>query len=177
VTVKDSLHSLLDYECLFFYSDWLGSALLIGTYVSLKMDDDWRMNELRTGLSNLCLSLVLRPKVSRSVCLGIKHPFGDYDQIFITLKVAGLLMWGALSDERMGLSFTIAAGASQRNHSRVRVPWDSRPYFIVSDSRLPFSSPPTTRRATVELFEPRPHVRSSVIFHSRISRSASQSVC
>jgi hypothetical protein len=29
--------------------------------------------------------------------------------------VAGLLMWGALSDERTGLSFTIAAGSSQRS--------------------------------------------------------------
>jgi hypothetical protein len=66
--------------------------------------------------------------------------------------VAGLLMWGALSDERMGLSFTIDAGPSQRSHSWVRVPWDSRPYFTVSDSRLPFSSPSTTRRATVEVF-------------------------
>jgi hypothetical protein len=47
--------------------------------------------------------------------------------------VAGLLMWGALSDERTGLSFTIAAGARQRSHSRVRVPWDSWPYFTVLD--------------------------------------------
>jgi hypothetical protein len=65
-----------------------------------------------------------------------------------------LLMWGALSDERTGLSFIIAAGPSQRSHSRVRVPWDSRPYFTVSDSRLPFLSPPTTLRATVEVFDP-----------------------
>jgi hypothetical protein len=63
-------------------------------------------------------------------------------------------MWGALSDKRTGLSVTIAAGPRQRSHSRVRVPWDSRPYFTVSDSRLPFSSPPTTRRATVEVFGP-----------------------
>jgi hypothetical protein len=68
--------------------------------------------------------------------------------------VAGLLLWSALSDERTGLSFTIAAGTRQRRHSRVCVPWDSRPYFTVSDSRLPFSSPPTTRRATVEVFDP-----------------------
>jgi hypothetical protein len=59
--------------------------------------------------------------------------------------VAGLLMWGALSDERMGLSFTIAAASSQRSHSLVRDPLDSRPYFTVSDLRLPISSPPTTR--------------------------------
>jgi hypothetical protein len=35
-------------------------------------------------------------------------------------------IWGALSDERMGLSFTIAAGRRERSHSR-----------FVSDSRLP----------------------------------------
>jgi hypothetical protein len=57
-------------------------------------------------------------------------------------------MWGALSDERTGLSFTTAAGPRQRSHSRVRVP------LTVSDSRLPFTSPPTTRRVTVEVFDP-----------------------
>jgi hypothetical protein len=49
--------------------------------------------------------------------------------------VAGLLMWSALSEERTGLSITIAAGPRQRSHSRVRVPWDSR---------LPSSSPRRT---------------------------------
>jgi hypothetical protein len=39
--------------------------------------------------------------------------------------VAGLLMWGTLSDERMCLSFTITPGPRQRSHFRVRVPWDS----------------------------------------------------
>jgi hypothetical protein len=98
---------------------------------------------------------MLRPTVSRPVCLGIKHPSGAYDQIFITVRqVAGFLMWGALSDERTGLSLSIAAGPRQRSHSRVRVSWDSRPYFTVSYSRLPFSSPPTTTRATVEVFDP-----------------------
>jgi hypothetical protein len=55
--------------------------------------------------------------------------------------VAGLLMWGALSDGRTGLSFTIAAGPCQRSHSLVRAPLDSRPYSTVSDLRLPISSP------------------------------------
>jgi hypothetical protein len=63
-------------------------------------------------------------------------------------------MWGTFSDETTGLSFIIAAGARQRSHSRARGQWDSRPYFAVSDSRLPFSSPPTTLRATVEVFDP-----------------------
>jgi hypothetical protein len=68
--------------------------------------------------------------------------------------VTGLLVWGAVSAERTDLSFTIAAGPRQRSHSRVRVPWDLRPYFTVSYSRLPFSSPPPTRRVTVEVFDP-----------------------
>jgi hypothetical protein len=45
-------------------------------------------------------------------------------------------MWGALFDDRAGLSFTIADGPRQRSDSRVWVPRDSRPYLTVSDSRL-----------------------------------------
>jgi hypothetical protein len=32
MTAWDSLHSLLDYECLLFYCDWLGSDLGIGYF-------------------------------------------------------------------------------------------------------------------------------------------------
>jgi hypothetical protein len=40
-----------------------------------------------TGLNFiLSLSLMLRPTGSRSVYLGIKHPSGFYDQIFVTVK-------------------------------------------------------------------------------------------
>jgi hypothetical protein len=68
--------------------------------------------------------------------------------LYYCQTVAGLLMLGALSDQTTGLSFTTAAGLRQGSHSRVRVPWDSRPYFTVSDSS------PTTRRAAVEVFDP-----------------------
>jgi hypothetical protein len=47
------------------------------------------------------------------------------------VTVAGLLVWGALSNERTGLPFAIANGPRQRSLSRVRVPWDSRLYFTV----------------------------------------------
>jgi hypothetical protein len=88
---------------------------------------------------SLSLSLLLRPTVSRPVCLGAKHPSGAYDQIFITcVTVTVLFLWGALSDERSGLSFVCAAGPCQRSLSRVRIPWDLRPYFTVTHLRLPF---------------------------------------
>jgi hypothetical protein len=47
---------------------------------------------------------MLRPTVSRLVCLGIKHQ--------IVILSDSSLMWSALSDERMGLTFTIADVAS-----------------------------------------------------------------
>jgi hypothetical protein len=103
---------------------------------------------------DLRVNFMLWPTVSRPVSLGIKHPFGAYDQIFITcVTVTVLILWGALSDERTGPSF-IYAGPCQSNLSLVRVPWDSQPCFTVSELRLPFSSPPTTRRVTVEVFDP-----------------------
>jgi hypothetical protein len=47
-------------------------------------------------------------------------PSGAQDHIFYYCQtVAGWLMWGALSDERTGLPFAIAAVPRQRNHSRV----------------------------------------------------------
>jgi hypothetical protein len=56
------------------------------------------------------VEVMLRPTVSGPVCLGIEHPLGAQEQIFISQTVSGLLMWGALLDERTGLSFTTAAG-------------------------------------------------------------------
>jgi hypothetical protein len=92
--------------------------------------------------------------VSRPVCLGIAPIWYLRPDFYYCQTVAGLLMWGTLSDEGTGLTFTIANGPRQRCHSRVRVPWDSRLYVTVSDLRLLFLSPPTTRRATVEVFDP-----------------------
>jgi hypothetical protein len=75
-------------------------------------------------LTILSLSLMLRPTVSRPVCLGIKHPSGAYDHIFfrseygIRLTVTFFIPWDALSDERTGLPFVCAAGPCQRSLSR-----------------------------------------------------------
>jgi hypothetical protein len=99
------------------------------------------------------VKIMLRPTVNRPVCLGIKYPSGAYDQIFITVRQLGFVDV-ELSDERTGLSFTIAASPHQRSYSWVRVALDLWPYFSISDLRLPSSSPPTTRRATVEVLDP-----------------------
>jgi hypothetical protein len=122
----------------------------------------WRMTNKEflltpwTALIDACLTneslessrVVVSMSWNKAPILGLRADF------YFCQSVAGLLMRGPFSDERTGLSFIIAAGPRQRSHSRVRVPWDSPPYFTVSDSRLPFSSPPTTRRVTVEVFDP-----------------------
>jgi hypothetical protein len=98
---------------------------------------------------------------------------------FLLLSLACWLMWSALSEERTGLSIAIAAGCRQHSLSLVRVSEDLT-YFVVSGAGLPqsgfpgsriytlpetqwpnyidrygvrFPSPPTTRWATVVVFE------------------------
>jgi hypothetical protein len=108
---------------------------------------------------------------------------------FCYLKtVAGFLIWGALSDERTGLSFTIAAGRHQRSHSVVRVPRDSQPYLLsqIRDSsnmggQVPVFVSPTNRVAQlysqalcsifvasyeVEVFEPASTRGPHVLFYT-----------
>jgi hypothetical protein len=85
---------------------------------------------------------------------GLRPDFYFRPEYGIRQTVTFLIPWGALSDERTGLSFICAAGLCPRSVSRVLVPWDLRPYFTVSDLRLPFSSPHTIRRVTVEVFDP-----------------------
>jgi hypothetical protein len=90
------------------------------------------------GLSTLSLSLKIENCSSQSHIATDGQSVSKLTRYVLLFDSYGLVFVGALSDERTGLSFVYAAGLCQRSLSRVRVPWDSRPYFTVSDLRLPF---------------------------------------
>jgi hypothetical protein len=98
-----------------------------------------------TELKNLKLSYVTTDGPSACLSWCQAPIWGLRPDFYYRQTVAGLLMWGALCDERTGLSFTIVAGPRQRSHSWVRDPRDSWPYFTVSDSRLPQPGGPGPR--------------------------------
>jgi hypothetical protein len=53
---------------------------------------------------NLEVEVNLQQTVSRPVYLGVGLPSGAHDQNFVfCLTIEGFLIWGTLSDERMGL--------------------------------------------------------------------------
>jgi hypothetical protein len=93
----------------------------------------------------LCQSYVTTDVQSASLSWNKAHIWGLRPDFYYCQTVAGLLMWNALSDESMGLPFTIAACPRQRSRSWVWVPRDSWPYITVSDSRLPEPGGPGAR--------------------------------
>jgi hypothetical protein len=126
--------------------------------------------------SKLCYD---RRSVGQSVLVSSMH-LGPKARFYYCQTVAGLLMWGALSDERKGLSFTIASDPRQRSLFVYDARWthdhvllsqvrDSRnleghvPYLYPPGTGWPSNTPrhwvlflslPTIRRATVEVFGP-----------------------
>jgi hypothetical protein len=141
ITVHTLNSFLIVNLCLYFY--WSSYWSLVSGLLLLSMTDSF-----------LSLSRMLWPTVRRPVYLVIKHPCGGLWKIFISQTVVVLLMWGALSDKKTGLSFTNGVGSRQRSHFQIPLPLAWWPYITVSDSRLPFPSPPTTHGATVEVFDP-----------------------
>jgi hypothetical protein len=98
-------------------------------------------------------SRMLRPTGSRPDRPGTKHPSGAHDQTSTTVRKSRARRCGP-PDQRSSPPTTTVVGPRQRSQSRVQVPRDLRPHSAVSDSRLPPSSPLTTRRATVEALDP-----------------------
>jgi hypothetical protein len=92
--------------------------------------------------------VTLRLTASQSVSLGVEPHllFDIYGLVFV-----GRPLWW---EDGLRLFLQNGRNIYARSLSRVRVPWNSRQYFTVSDSRLPFLSPSTTRRVTVEVFDP-----------------------
>jgi hypothetical protein len=85
-------------------------------------------NCIKDGLS---LSLMLRPMVSRPVCLGIKHPSGAYDQILLLSDSCGFVDLGrSLSREDGSVVYNCCWASPAQSFSNLR-PWNSRPYFTV----------------------------------------------
>jgi hypothetical protein len=155
--------------------------MIFGVYNSVSskpnMSKSKSKSKLRYDQRSVCQSVLVS-----STHLGLTTRLFYYSQ-----TVASLLMWGALSDERTCL------------------PRDSWPYFTLSDSRLPqprgpgpqfitprnmmaqlypqsrvpFSPPPTTRRAMVVVFEAastlgKPNTRECELCYYR--RSVGQSI-
>jgi hypothetical protein len=100
-------------------NDSLGLAPLWSLSILLWTMTDFILESSRIELSRV-ESYVTTDGQSAILSLNKAPIWGLRPDFFYCQTVAGLLMWGSLSDERTDLSFTIAAGPRQRSHFRAR---------------------------------------------------------
>jgi hypothetical protein len=138
------------------FNSW--SLNLCHIWLSLAGVHFWLRTCLQTALS---LSLMLWPTISRPVCLGIKHPSGAYDQIFITVRQLQVCWCGVLSLMRgrvcrLQLLLALASAVIlwslplwTRDHILLSQIWDFpfRRFLRLAGSRWRYSTLPPHRSA------------------------------
>jgi hypothetical protein len=124
------------------------------------MPASWRLD---TRLYNLdyCsvllyvkVEVTLRLTVSQSVSLGVEPHLGLMTRYLLLFDSYSLVFVGRSLWREDGSVYCICCWVFPTQSFSGPSPWYSRPYFTVSDLRLPISSPLTTRRVTVEVFDP-----------------------
>jgi hypothetical protein len=85
-----------------FLANQLSTAQHLHSLYAIQEGGLW--SEINSKTSAVEVEVKLWWTISRPVCLGVRLPSGAQVQIFVLcLTIAGFLLWGALSDERMGL--------------------------------------------------------------------------